>query len=121
MRRISTFCMGDAFRSSLFSTVTTVWLSSFDSCCCSVGGGALGSDLYSKLLSLAAMEIDVEIGDVAMDAGIGDGSFTSMTVTKLVGVSDRVGDATDFASSVVNEMPLISAAFRRCDVNSSIH
>lgn len=29
-RRISTFCMGDAFRSSHFSTIT-VWLSSFDS------------------------------------------------------------------------------------------
>lgn len=102
------------------STVTTVWLSSFDSCCGIVGAGALGSGLKSKL-SLAAMEMDVEIGDVAMVAGIGDGSFTSITVTKLVGVSDRVGDAMDFASSAVNEMPLISAALRRCDVNSSMH
>lgn len=91
-----------------------------DSWCGSVGAGALGSGLNSKL-SLAAMEIDVEIGDVAMADGIGDGSFTSITVTKLVGVSDRVGDATDFVSSVVTEMPLISAAFRRCDVSSSMH
>lgn len=112
--------MGDEFRSSPFSTVTTVWLSSFDSCCGRIGAGALGSGLNSRL-SLAAMEIDVAIGDVATVVEIGDGSFTSMTVTKLVGVSDRVGDATDFASSVVNEMPLISAAFRRCDVNSSMH
>lgn len=87
-----------------------------------MGAGPLGSGLNSKL-SLAAMEMDVEIGgdDVAtMFVEIGEGSFTSMTVTKLVGVSERVGDETDFVSSPDGLMPLISA-LRKCDVNSSIH
>lgn len=80
-----------------------------------MGAGALGSGLNSKL-SLAAMEMDVAFGDdVAMFAETGDGSFTSITVTKLVGVSDRVGDTIVLVSSA-----LISA-FRKCDVNSSMH
>lgn len=79
-----------------------------------MGAGVVGSGFVSAL-SLAAIEIDVEVGDVEMDVGIGDGSFTSITVTKLVGVSERVGDAI-FESST-----FFRCVFRKCDVNSSIH
>ena len=79
-----------------------------------MGAGVVGSGFESKL-SLAAIDIDVDVGDVAMDVGMGDGSFTSITVTKLVGVSERVGDAI-FVSST-----FFSCAFRKCDVNSSMH
>lgn len=77
-----------------------------------MGAGVVGSGFVSAL-SFAAMEIDVDVGDVAI--GMGDGSFTSITVTKLVGVSDRVGDAI-FVSST-----FLSWVFRKCEVNSSMH
>lgn len=116
-RLISTFCTGDALLSSAFSVIVDC-VSSLDSCCCvgKTGAGFDGSGPMSEM-SFAAIEIDVEVCDVAMADGIGDGSFTSITVTKLVGVSDRVGDSI-FESFAIAFMICV---FRKCDVSSSMH
>lgn len=116
-RRISTFCTGDALLSSHLSVIID-WISSFGSCCCNgkTGAGFVGSGFISKLSS-AAIDIDVDVCDVAIFVGIGDGSFTSITVTKLVGVSERVGE-TIFESSAIT---FLICVFRKCDVNSSMH
>lgn len=90
-----------------------------------LGAGA-GVDVVSvlevSLSLLAAIEIDVAaiIGGDEDAGGVdtGEGSFTSITVTKLVGVSDRVGDCSILASSIIT---LFTCVLRRCDVNSSMH
>lgn len=68
------------------------------------------------------VSVDTDTGGVG-DEQTGDESFTSMTVTKLVGVVERTGESGRFfsVSDFVETSTTCCGATRMCDVNSSMH
>lgn len=79
---------------------------------------AIEMDVVDVADAVPVIGVDAGAGGGDVCLGCGVGSLTSITVTKLVGVSERVGDTT-FESSIEPFARILRAS--NCIDSSSIH